>query len=237
MTADTDASVCRERMAPSRFRDAATAITAAMLADPLTYDRLVDLLIAAGKLPSAADDEDPVFDPVIARALERFSDIVAPILETALSDIVEEDGEHLSAIRRFFLEPRNAYSIDDLAALWRISAADVREIYSDALVQQRDSNGESFRIPWQEAWETAVTFGLLRPFDVERALADEFTGTLPEAWRTVPVTVRVPKFVADALPQQALMSSHVALATRIEHLVLDLFSSTRRVPLPVCRAE
>lgn len=143
------------------------------------------------------------------------------------SPAADEDGDHLAAIRRFFLEPQEWYSLEELAVLWRLHADDVRDIYHDQLLRRAESNADgaaSIRIAWADAVGTSVTFNILRPFDIERALGPDFTRARPETWQTVPILIHVPRFIAEAIALDACIPPRLPLDVRIEQLLVELFT-------------
>ena len=56
-------------------------------------------------------------------------------------------------IRRFHLFPEPAYSLDDLARLWRVPLGDVQTIYSDALHEAglHGPDAAAFRVTFEDA--------------------------------------------------------------------------------------
>lgn len=140
----------------------------------------------------------------------------------------DDDGDHLAAIRRFFLQPQELYSLEELAALWRVHPDDVRDIYHDQLLRRAASNPDgtdSLRIAWADAVGTSVTFNILRPFDIERALGPDFTRARPETWQTVPILIHLPRFIAEAVALDASIPPRLPLDVRIEQLIVELFTS------------
>jgi hypothetical protein len=211
---------------PARFGAAASAITAAIRADPVTRDQLVDLLIARGRLSVNAGESSHLGpEPLVVATLARFTSVVERILHAALTRVFDDDDEHLAAIRRFFLQPQERYSVDDLAALWRIHPDDVRDIYHDQRMRSDTEAADLFRIAWADAVGTSVTFNILRPFDIERALGADFVHAQSEAWRTLPVLIHVPRFIADAVARDASIPPNLALDVRIEQILLEVFAS------------
>lgn len=177
----------------ARFREAAAPITARMCADETTAGQLIDLLVACGRLPLDPGEIRPL--PVVATTLARFAAFTERIIWAALAHAVEDDEPHLERIRRFFLRPQETYSIEELASLWRIDSDDVRDIHHDELSRRATLNQERAgppRIARADAVATTVSYNILRPFDVERALGAEFSHARGEAWRTTPILVHVP---------------------------------------------
>src|SRR5690348_16568058 len=122
----------------------------------------------------------------VSVALQRLAAMLNGVVDAALTEAVEDDEEYLDEIRRFFLEPHEIYSVDDLARLWRAHRDDLSEILYDRIVQSQSSI-EALRVEWADVIRTSVTHYLLRPFDVERALGEDFSFARPERWKTVPV--------------------------------------------------
>ncbi|MDP9192849.1 MAG: hypothetical protein M3P06_14200 [Acidobacteriota bacterium] len=141
----------------------------------------------------------------------------------ASSPATDGDGDHLAAIRRFFLQPQEWYSFEELAALWRVHPYDVRDIYHDQLLRRDGSS--ALRIAWADALGTSIAFNMLRPFDIERALGSDFVRVRPETWRTVPILVHIPRFIAEAIALDASIPPRLPLDVRIEQLIVELFTS------------
>ncbi|HEV7763434.1 MAG TPA: hypothetical protein VGQ76_00395 [Thermoanaerobaculia bacterium] len=129
-----------------------------------------------------------------------------------------EERERLDAIRCFFLQPFETYSIEELSKLWRVHEDDVRAVFHDELSQATD------RVAWAVALEASVNFCMLRPLDVECALGADFTRVRPETWRTASVVIHVPAFVKEALAREPSVPSHLPLDARIEQLLIELFT-------------
>lgn len=139
-----------------------------------------------------------------------------------------EAAADLSSIRRFFLEPGDAYSFTDLARLWRVDAEQVREIFSDGSNAQEVEDPAAATVAWVDALGTGVAYNLLRPYDVERALGAEFRRFRPEAWRTVPVLLHLPAFVAAAIASDAFLQPALTLPEQVEQFVLECFRREHR---------
>ena len=144
------------------------------------------------------------------------------------SPATDDDSAHLAAIRRFFLQPQEWYSFEELAALWRLHSDDVRDIYHDQLLKRTDADLDGsigLRIARADALGTSITFNILRPFDIERALDSDFVRVRPETWRTVPVLVHIPRFITEAISLDASIPPKLPLDVRIEQLIVELFTS------------
>jgi hypothetical protein len=160
----------------------------------------------------------------VSVALERLAAMLGGVVDAALTEAVEEDEEHLDQIRGLFLEPRERYSADALASLWRVHRDDLFDIYHDRIVQSQSSL-EELRVEWADVIRTSVAYYLLRPFDVERALGEDFSFARPERWKTVPILIRIPRFVASALAPASSLAPKLALARRLEQIVLEFFTA------------
>jgi hypothetical protein len=211
------------------FCEAASAITGAMRAHDTTWSQLLKLLASSSqRLSGDAEhpgDESVVCARILGSALWRFSALAERLLIAALKFAVTDDTDHLDAIRRFFLQPLDAYSIDVLAALWRVHPDDVRDIYFDQLSAPAVTDRTSVRIPWADALGASTTFNMLRPFDIERALGTDFMQVRTEMWRTVPILIHLPQFIADAVALDASIPATLALDLRIERFLLEHFTS------------
>jgi hypothetical protein len=204
---------------PAAIQDAARSL-AESLPDSSASREISNLLIATGR---AADPA------AIETACNRFGDLLEQTLEVTLRDAVEIDEEYLADLRRFFLDPPESHSICELAALWRIPIEDARDLYPDGSARAEASAGAAgseddvARIDWPSATTAAALSGLLRSFDVERALGLEFVKTrTAEPWRTVPVLIRIPRFVADAIGSETSIPRTLPAAHRIERLLIDI---------------
>jgi hypothetical protein len=69
-----------------------------------------------------------------------------------------------------------------------------------------------------------VTFGILRPFDIECALGSDFTRARPAMWRTLPILIHLPRFIAEAIVLDASIPPKVGLHVRIEQFIVELFT-------------
>jgi len=137
------------------------------------------------------------------------------------------DLDHHAAIRHFFLHRQQSYSIAEIAALWRVAPEDVRDIHHDEL--SRSSNEAAQRISWVDVLDTSVSFSMLRPVDIERALGPDFALARPDAWRTAEVTIHLPRFITVALLSDAAIPPDLSLEVRVEQLILESFMSGLRL--------
>lgn len=203
------------------FHKAAAAVTARICADEVTCDQLLLSLHACGRL--SLDDRDVRPLPIVMETLARFAALVERIIGVALQNVIEEDETHLEEIRRFFLRPKETYSIEELANLWRVRPDDVRDIYHDEISKEGASDNP--RISWADAVAAGVNFNILRPFAVERALGAEFADARTEAWRTVPILVHLPQFIVDDLADQPSIPAKLSVDVRLEQIILEVFAT------------
>jgi hypothetical protein len=212
------------------LREAASAITGAMRAHDTTWNQLLELLASSStRLSGDAEhlgDGSVKSARILGSALWRFSALTERLLVAALKFGITDDTDHLHAIRRFFLQPPEAYSVDELAALWQVHPGYVRDIYFDQLHAEAVADCTSIRIPWADALRETIAFNMLRPFDIERALGTDFTQVRTEMWRTIPILIQLPQFVADAIALDASIPATLALDLRIERFVTEQFASS-----------
>lgn len=126
-------------------------------------------------------------------------------------------------IRRFYLFPDESYSLADLALVWRVPLDDVCAIFSDSLGGTRPdrANPALFRVSRADALGAATTFHVFRPVDVERALGDDFLRVRSHRWRTVPLVIYLPSYIAGALSTITFTPRPQSLAARAERLVCE----------------
>jgi hypothetical protein len=207
--------------------EAVRVITGSLLSDARIQGGFIQLLVAAGRMHPSASAK--VADVTVRVTRERSEAFLEELLELALIQAAGEDDAHLAEIRQFFLDPREAYSLDDLAMLWRVSLDDAADICHDEIEQWEQSSGAGqkmpFQLPWAKAIGTTIRFALLRPFDIERALGDRFLEARSDRWRTVAVVVRLPRFVAEAFELHASTLPKLSLAHRIEQVLLEFFTT------------
>lgn len=211
----------------SSLAEAVRVITGPLLSDARIQDGFTQLLVAAGRMPPSAS---ATVSDVTVRATRALSGaFLEELLELALIQAGGEDAEHLAEIRQFFLDHREAYSLGDLATLWRVSLDDAADICHDEIAQWEQSSvvGQNvpFQLPWAKAVGTTIRFALLRPVDIERALGDRCLEARSDRWRTVAVVVRLPRFVAEAFELHASTLPKLALAHRIEQVLLEFFTA------------
>lgn len=130
---------------------------------------------------------------------------------------------HLTAIRRFYVDPQPTYTLQELAALWQLPSDTVDDIYDDELDQHGVVGGDaraSFCVTWSKAVATSNTFHLLRPRDVELALGSKLRDFRSDDWRTVPVQLRLPRFALDLIAAGAFRRDG-SIAVQVEQFILE----------------
>lgn len=207
-----------------RIQRAAEAISAALAADNAVRQELRRLLTSVRGDGHGAVEE---------ASLRKLLDLLRPLLEIVLPHSVEDDHADLAGIRRFFLEPQTAYTLEELAALWRISRSAVRDVFVDELEAWRvadSSASDAFRVLWEDAWRASISYKLFRPFAIERALGADFTQVLTESWRTVPLVIHMPRFMVDVFAfDRARSACNSTPSARIEHYLFDHFHEIHRM--------
>lgn len=163
----------------------AGAMIAAIRNDDTVIARLRDLAKAVGR---GRDEAPAVMTPA---TVALFDDLTAMLIESVLPGLIDESTDaHLADIRHFFLDPKEDYSITELAVLWRMAVDDVRD-FLDAEIEKWENATKqpesSFRMSWADAVSASTKFNLLRAFDVEVALSDDFDRARSDRWRTVPL--------------------------------------------------
>jgi len=213
-----------EEYASEAVRELADAVADAIRGNEAVADRLRALLVQAARIQNTLD----VFT-VLPPTIDRLATTIRRVIESLLPELVRDPEQHLCDIRRFFLDPQQTYTFDDLARLWGISIDDVHDIYHDELFEQahdESSEAQPHRVSWVDAIGASRTFNLLRPFDIDIALGEDFGRVQSENWRTIPILIRLPRFIAQTItnvPSAALRSR--SLAVRIEQFVLELYES------------
>lgn len=212
---------------------AAQAIAATIRDHRVTCDHVIELLVAAGRLAPTTDERTRREWLTVVATLDHFAVMLEAVVADALLRAIEDDTEHIERIRRFYLQPRETYSIPDLAALWQIAVDDVRDVYHDEIAKWENANGltgkdtkNSLEIKWAKAVHTTAIYGLLRPYDIERALGDDFVNVRTEGWRTVPILIHLPRFVARALDATPAVPRRSATAHRVEQMLFECFTMT-----------
>jgi hypothetical protein len=136
------------------------------------------------------------------------------------------------AIRRFFLYPRERYTLGDLVKLWRVPEEAVVAMFSNEL-DAADMVGRNGRDPLTvevsaaDALRTAEAFHVFRAIDVERALAADFDRARREHWRTISLVVYLPQFIAGRLAEFRFLPEPDTLAARAERLLYEFFEVDR----------
>lgn len=180
--------------------------------------------------PPPADRVPPRNTDFRAPATRSVSPLLAvvryPCFETH-TGMYEANAAHLALIRSFFLEPQSSYTFTELALLWQVPVEVVHDIYEDRCPADADAaHGSS--IPWVDAVGTSITFNLLRPYDVERALGAEFSLVRSEEWRTIPILIRLPRFVLNAVAARASLRPDTSASLQVEQFILELLSDELR---------
>jgi hypothetical protein len=185
-------------------------------------------LVISGRVNSTVD-----LITAFPRALESLATNIAEVAKALLPALVVDQSGHLVEIRRFFLSPEPAYSLDRLAELFQVSIDDMIDVYHDEIVRQIGENVSeidntavsSVRIEWADAVRASRTFNLLRPWDIDLALGEHFNRVQPDAWRTVPVLVRLPRFIVDTIVATPAGLRTLDFAVHIENLILELYQN------------
>jgi len=168
---------------------------------------------------------------LVGRSFAGIHGTFIDLVDAILRDLLERDDDYLASIRRLLLEPQESYSIAELAALWRIPWDDARDVYHDELLRRAQTHpeeGDCVRVEWAEAVGVGLEFHLLRPYDVERALGSEFSCVRPESWRTVPVLIRLPRYIVEALCRGCDGPATQTVAEHVERSMLELFEGEHR---------
>ncbi|HJQ36234.1 MAG TPA: hypothetical protein VKB93_03755 [Thermoanaerobaculia bacterium] len=217
-----------------QVQQAAQAIAAVIGADKNVREELRRLLVAVRRLPSNVRGRSGAQSGGLLDATVRsLHHVLRVILETVLPHVVADIHEYHAGIRRFFLEPHDTYTLDELAALWQISREDVDEILGHKLATwatDHPDDPDALRITWADALRTSLSYNFFRPIDVERALGADFGRVRPESWRTVPLLIHVPRFMVETLDFDGVMSpSGRTPAARVEQYLFDLFPGEHRM--------
>jgi len=202
----------------------ASAVLTAASRDEEVPSALRDLLIEAGRIRSTND-----LMTILPLVIARLESTIDALIEDLLCDALQCANDHAD-IRQFFLQPKDSYSIEELACLWGVALDDVRAVYHDEILRSSEAasgGASSLRIPWTDAVGASFAFNVLRPYDVEIALGSDFAAVQPKRWRTVPVVLRLPAFVVDALSETSPVRD-TRLAVCIEQFVLEAFQSEFR---------
>lgn len=211
-------------------RTSAAAVADWLRASDRTADHIVALLRANGSLPSEGGESPEEYDAVSEAALDRFEQMLSQFLEIAFHFAIEDDRDYLRGLRAFYLQRRESYSIEELAAVWRTSCEEVRDVFHDEIDRWADAHPDAPdapRIRWREAVDANDAFAIARAIDVERALGSDFARVRAPGWRTVPVLLHLPRFITDAISSEAGGSPNRTLAARVEQFILDAFMAER----------
>jgi hypothetical protein len=221
--------------AASAFDDAmieraAREIVSVIRTDETVTEVIAALLTSTGRLvrPGGSVSCD-TFRLLFARSMDVFAAALQDATGLALLEMLTSDKRRTLLIREFFLEPKDFYSFDDLADLWCVPVESVQDVFYDWIAQCDLDLGSGVagttRVGWPLAVVTTVTFSLLRPADIERALGAQFGLVRGTRWATVPVLIRIPRFVATAFALDQSLPSSLALAKRIEQVLLEFVSA------------
>ncbi|HEY0371617.1 MAG TPA: hypothetical protein VGD79_06425 [Thermoanaerobaculia bacterium] len=214
---------------PAVLSRAARVLVTAMM-DAGASAEIAKLLIASGRLAGT----DPLYAERVSTVTGRFVQAAEELLETALQEAIETDEGFLSDIRRWFERPQDSYTIEEIASVLRITVDDAMDIYHDEL-------GDDTRptvVGWADALVTAAEYGLLRPYDIERALGADFVEARSgEAWRTVPILIRIPRWVADAIRREPVIPPKLGVSQRVELILLEQAQSASQCAVRDCENE
>jgi hypothetical protein len=208
------------------YRTSAASMAGLLRTSDATADHIIRLLRANGSLPTDRSESPEEFDRVFDAALHRLGELLTRFIEIALRFAVEDDDDYLRDLRTFYLRPRENYSIEELAAIWRTSCEQVRDVFHDEIDRWADAHPDAADAPlisWREAADANDAFAIARAFDVERALGDHFSRVRAPGWRTVPLLLHLPRFIIDAISSEAGTPSDRTLAACVERFVLDSF--------------
>lgn len=195
---------------------ASRAVALSLAADGVTRFYLEALL---------REDEQPVAgaDAVMERFIAHLADY--GILESALAASTRADDKLWeSDIAGFLLNPLVAYSLHELAALWRLSMEDVLSIFRDDITEAYDRSygipRELMRVMSYDAMRAAVLFNVMPAYDVERALGRQFARVRPKEWRTRPVLLRLPQWLIERIMRKPMIPATADVAHRIETILM-----------------
>lgn len=107
-----------------------------------------------------------------------------------------------SRIRTVFLHPKPTYTVAEAAALFGMTARDVRE-WMDSGELEGVGRDEGLVLPWPEL----VSFGMdfWSQEAIEEALGADVAGTLPELLRLTDLEARIPRMEVMALERVAAL--------------------------------
>ncbi len=123
------------------------------------------------------------------------------------------------AIRRFFLEPLETYTLGGLALLWQDLFDDIEAMFFDEICAS-SADAEEVIVSWAEAMGAAIAFSVFRPVEIERALGVEFARVLPDDWRIQPLLPALPLWLVTAIENEPSIPSTLDLAGRVEQLLI-----------------
>lgn len=137
--------------------------------------------------------------------------------------------DRIVEIRRFFLYPGRRYSLGELAQIWRVPAAAVVAMFCDELAEADRDGADplTFEVDAAGAQRAAAAYHVFRPVEVEEALGEELERVRPESWRTIPLTVHLPRFLVDVLVEIPFLPEPGSLDARAERLLCELLETDR----------
>lgn len=196
--------------------------------DRLLREFLTAVLIALDSEPAIlrqlrrfVDAEKPgaACDLGMTLIADRFVSHLRPLLQDALTSAVATEDGRLAEIRKFYLHPRDSYTLEELAAVWRLTLDDVQLIFHDALASSEVTEPSHFRVPWADALGATTTFQIFRAVEIERALGADFDRVRSDRWRTVSLLIHVPRLVVPILCTCASILTSGSLASIVERFL------------------
>jgi hypothetical protein len=205
---------------------AAEIIAAALCDDDRTAAAVGMLLAEAG----------PTADGEVDAARERLSRLLCDsgMLQQALAWAVAFNARRIAAIRRFFLDPSETYSVGELAEVWQIPAQTVEAIYEDEIAAweaRPEGKRGSFAVRWADAVGTAVALALYRPMEIEMALGADFARARPGDWCVRPLVIGLPRRLLDTIASESILPPTLSIEARIEQLLLLIMQRRGGRPL------
>lgn len=218
-------------------RRSAAVLTAKLGTCDLTSDHVIALLRGSGALPTDGSESPDEHRDVCDAALDRLRQSLRIGIEIALRAAIADDRQYLQKIRAFFTQPTDAYTLEDLAALWSIPATELRDVFHDEVDRWTETHPDApdrCLITREDALRAVDMFGIVRPVDVERALGSDFVRLRPPSCRTVPLLIYLPRFVVDAVLADRDRGDEWSADARIEQFIRDCVASEH---LPVNNAD
>jgi hypothetical protein len=153
---------------------------------------------------------------------DRFVSYLRPLIQDALTHTLGAADGRLAAIRKFYLEPQESYTAEELAAIWRITLDDVLLIFHDALASSEAAARSHFRVTWADALSATTSFQIFRAVEVERAPGTDFDRVHSDRWRTVSMLIHLPRFVVTTLRTSTPMLTSPSLVSIVERFVYQM---------------